>query len=66
MSIGDFPESLSQAMLVGIMLVGRLGGLHRSLEHARTSGAVVYIERDGKEQPFCSILILAIFYPPLK
>ena len=24
MSIGDFPESLSQAMLVGIMLVGRL------------------------------------------
>ena len=25
MSIGDFPESLTQAMLVGIMLVGRLG-----------------------------------------
>ena len=25
MSIRDFPESLSQAMLVGIMLVGRLG-----------------------------------------
>ena len=25
--IGDFPESLSQAMLVGIMLVGRLGVL---------------------------------------
>ena len=24
MSIGDFPESLSQAMLVGVMLVGRL------------------------------------------
>ena len=24
MSIGDFPESLSQAILVGIMLVGRL------------------------------------------
>ena len=23
--IGDFPESLSQAMLVGVMLVGRLG-----------------------------------------
>ena len=23
--IGDFPESLSQAMLVGIILVGRLG-----------------------------------------
>ena len=25
MSIGNLPESLSQAMLVGIMLVGRLG-----------------------------------------
>ena len=25
MSIGDSPESLSQAMLVGTMLVGRLG-----------------------------------------
>ena len=25
MSIGDFPESLSQAILVGVMLVGRLG-----------------------------------------
>ena len=25
MSTGDFPESLSQAILVGIMLVGRLG-----------------------------------------
>ena len=25
MSVGDFPESLSQAILVGIMLVGRLG-----------------------------------------
>ena len=25
MCIGDFPESLSQAILVGIMLVGRLG-----------------------------------------
>ena len=27
MSIGDFPESESQAILVGIMLVGRLGVL---------------------------------------
>ena len=24
MSVGNFPESLSQAMLIGIMLVGRL------------------------------------------
>ena len=27
LSIGDFPETLSQAMLVGIMLVGGLGVL---------------------------------------
>ena len=27
MSVGHFSESLSQAMLVGIMLVGRLGAL---------------------------------------
>ena len=27
MPIGDFPKSLSQAILVGIMLVGRLGVL---------------------------------------
>ena len=27
MSIGDFPESLSQAMLVGVILVGGLGVL---------------------------------------
>ena len=27
MSMGDFPESLGQAMLVGVMLVGRLGVL---------------------------------------
>ena len=25
MSIGDFPEGLSKAILVGIMVVGRLG-----------------------------------------
>ena len=28
MSIGSFPESLSQAILVGIMLVGQLGVLY--------------------------------------
>ena len=38
MSIGDFPECLSQAMLVGIMLVGRLG------VHARTRG---FVQRDA-------------------
>ena len=31
--MGDFPESLSQAMLVGIMLVGRLGVLHSCKPH---------------------------------
>ena len=31
MSIGNFPESLSQAILVGIILVGRLGVNHQDL-----------------------------------
>ena len=33
--IGDFPESASQAMLVGIMLVGRLGVHMSQVPHAR-------------------------------
>ena len=33
MSIGDFPESLSQAMLVGVMLVGQLGVRIRIATH---------------------------------
>ena len=37
MSIGDFLESLSQAMLVGTMLVGRLGVFRRP---SRTLGRV--------------------------
>ena len=45
---GNFPESLSQAMLVGIILAGRLGGtLFRStqLAHERV--------QDGVERNFC-------------
>ena len=33
MSIGDFPESLSQAMLVGIVSVGRLGVGHGTVSY---------------------------------
>ena len=41
MSIGKFPESLSQAMLVGVMLVGRLGVVgFRSLRRASSSIAL--------------------------
>ena len=36
MPIGDLSESLSQAMLVGTMLVGRLGVLHTRSQHLRT------------------------------
>ena len=36
MSIGDFPESLSQAVLAGIMLVGRLGVLRRNTNNSST------------------------------
>ena len=35
MSIGDFPESLTQAMLEGTMLVGRLGVFTRTLARRR-------------------------------
>ena len=38
--VGDSPESLAQAMLVGVMLVGRLGVLRRSSE---TSAVCIYI-----------------------
>ena len=31
MSIGDLPEGLSQAMLIGTMLVGRLGVLTKHI-----------------------------------
>ena len=41
MSIGDFPESLSQAILVGIMLVGRLGACHNFKWMRALSGAEV-------------------------
>ena len=34
MSTGDFPESLSQARLVGIMLVGRLGVVLFEISHS--------------------------------
>ena len=39
MSIGDFPESLSQRILVGIILAGRLGAARRlPAGSARRSG----------------------------
>ena len=39
MSIGEFPESLSQAILAGIVLVGKLGEEHR-VEGWRAASAV--------------------------
>ena len=38
MSIGDFPESLSRAILVGTMLVGRLGVTQLLQESKRPGG----------------------------
>ena len=40
MSVGDFLESLSQAMLVGIMLVGRLGAQHSRGFHSQRECAL--------------------------
>ena len=42
MYIGDFPESLSQAILVGILLVGRLGVFKGNIvEYAIEAGQLV-------------------------
>ena len=42
--IGDLPESLTQAMLVGIMLVGRLGVVVQTYVVHRGTRLVVYIK----------------------
>ena len=49
MSIGDFPESLSRAILVGIMFVGRLGVSTRDSRSRGLSlrGLAVYMLRKG-------------------
>ena len=47
MSIGDFPESLSQAILVGIMLVGRLGVLPSAQCEAHSLTCCILIVREG-------------------
>ena len=40
MSVGDFPESLSQQLLVGIMLVGRFGVPRRRFPHANRGSEI--------------------------
>ena len=52
MSIGDFPASLSQAMVVGVMLVERLGvcalyDLHGAAHDALRDG------RDARREACC-------------
>ena len=42
MSIGNFPESLSQAMLVWVMLVGRLGVWPRNQNMSSPMALIVY------------------------
>ena len=53
MSIGNFPESLSQATLVGIKLVGRLGVLtpEGGPPPRRHRHAVAVRERSGRRVP---------------
>ena len=42
-SIGNFLESLSQAMLVGVMLVGRSGVTPAFVQHTETMLAIITI-----------------------
>ena len=44
--MGNFPESLSQAILVGVMLVGRLGVLHH-----RAGQKIVTIYKCKRKEP---------------
>ena len=48
MSIGDFPESLSQAIIVGIMLVWRLGVVYFSVRILwRFAETNVFVQENG-------------------
>ena len=48
MSLGDFPESLSQAMLVGVMLLGRLG-VAAQMARAQTL-SIAQVPKQGRRQ----------------
>ena len=50
MSIGDFPESLSQAMLVGITLVGRLGVSGTPCSSEVRHGVISGVSRERYEE----------------
>ena len=51
MSIGDFPESLSQAILVGRFLAGRLGVSGTALSRlSQVSASVSHLERMSWER----------------
>ena len=51
MSIGDFPESLSQAMLAGLMLVGRLGVVRCRKALAMIPGDTCRPDRPARRLP---------------
>ena len=56
MSIGNFPESLSQAILVGIILVGRLGVESRRVLQGVSRRVTVSECRSGFAEPRLRVL----------
>ena len=69
MSIGDFPESLTQTILVGVMLVGRLGVTHNNDERfSQSRGATMTWMRQALMTPgtalaFVEVVLLGAPYP---
>ena len=59
MSKGDFPESLTLAMFVGGMLVGRLGVVFSTSVYSETTGSAVVAARGRALQ---NILCYDILY----
>ena len=55
MSIGDFPEVLTRAMLVGTMLVGRLG-IQRYLQESLQNIAESHFDLEVRKQRACEIM----------
>ena len=61
MSKGDFPESLSQAILVGIMLVGR-SGVYATTPSSSRQALEAVLEECPHVLPFEDAVVITIVY----
>ena len=58
--IGDFPEGLSQAMLVGVTLVGRLGVTHPCLRPVFWPRQSLYFLAMTRHNPFAIVMFALV------